>query len=146
MSDCIFQFAVQKIRPPVPGVSGGGGGVSLGTGVGVGVTSGVGVGVGSGDVVDVGSCVGSGEGCVGTELPDSEDAPEEAPFSEEAVFSFLFSGFLLFLLNFWRLSVTALPKFNIYAAVVLGALFVMAAVILPFCLGLAVYGRPGAKV
>ena len=56
-----------------------------------------------------------------------------------------FSGFLLFLLNFWRLSVTALPKFNIYAAVVLGALFVMAAVILPFCLGLAVYESPGAK-
>lgn len=54
-----------------------------------------------------------------------------------------FSGFLLFLLNFWRLSMTALPKFNIYAAVVLGALFVMAAVILPFCLGLAVYESPG---
>ena len=56
-----------------------------------------------------------------------------------------FSGFLLFLLNIWRLSVTALPKFNIYAAVVLCALFVMAAVILPFCLGLAVYESPGAK-
>lgn len=57
-----------------------------------------------------------------------------------------FSGFLLFLLNFWRLSMTALPKFNIYAAVVLGALFVMAAVILPFCLGLAVYRKPRGKV
>ena len=75
--------------------------------------------VGSGEVVDV----GSDEGFVGTELPVSEDAPEEAPFSEETVFSSPEAGSSL---SIRTLLLPALPKNLIFAPGTKAAAYILA--------------------